>query len=208
MEKKEAGKMAEVRKPGRPKKYKAAAFEKAVEAYFNSISYEEPYRKAEVATEEDGTIIMDHYGHPLQKMVPVVTADGQPAKITRWVEPPSIRALCLYLGIDKSTFDRYGKLESDEDLDDMDDKEREKFCVTVTHARGRVEAYLEPRLEDKNAQRGVAFNLAHNYGWKEKKEISLDQETRQAVETAGVGMTDAQRLQWLKERGVDVSKWE
>jgi hypothetical protein len=67
-------------------------------------------------------------------------------------------------------------------------------------ARGRVEAYLTERLEDGKASRGAIFSLQHNFGWKERQEISLDEPTRKAV-TQPKTMTMAERLEILREIG-------
>lgn len=195
--------MAQIRKPGRPKKYTAAGFEKACEAYFDSISYLEPVMKPVVRRDDKGYPILDRYGHQQVRYEQVITANGKPCVETRWVEPPSLTALCLYLGIDRATFARYG-------TEDPDNPESERFCNTVTRARGRVEAYLESKLEDKSAARGAIFNLQQNFGWKEKKEVELGPQTQSAMAVgAGLqGLSMAEKIAMLKEAGMDVSKWE
>jgi hypothetical protein len=195
--------MAKIRKPGRPKRYTAAGFEKACEAYFNSISYMEPMMKSVVRRDKDGYPILDKYGHSQVKTEQIVTADGSLCFETRWVEPPSLTALCLYLGIDRATFARYG-------TPDPDNPDSERFCNTVTRARGRVEAYLESRLEDKSAARGAIFNLQQNFGWKEKREVELGPQTQSAMAVgAGLqGLSMAEKIAMLKDAGMDVSKWE
>lgn len=196
--------MATIRKPGRPKKYTAASFQRACEAYFDSISYLEPRMKRVAVLTEDGLPELDGFGHQKFKHQQVVTADGKPAFETCWTEPPSLTGLCLYLGIDRATFARYGT------PDPENPEESERFCNTVTRARGRVEAYLESRLEDKSAARGAIFNLQQNFGWKEKKEIELGTGAQSAVAVgAGLqGMTMADKIAMLKEAGMDVSAWE
>lgn len=196
--------MAAVRKPGRPKKYTAKGFEKACEAYFDSISYLEPRMKPVVKRDEQGFPVLDKFGHQQIRYEQVITADGNPCFETVWAEPPSLTGLCLYLGIDRATFARYGTYDPD------NPEESERFCNTVTRARGRVEAYLESRLEDKSAARGAIFNLQQNFGWKEKKEVELGPGAQNAVAVgAGLqGMTMAEKIAMLKEAGVDVSAWE
>lgn len=194
--------MAKVRKTagGREKKYTAAALERTCEAYFASISYEETVMKSVPATDEDGVLLKDDKGHTMYKHIPVITKDGKEAVQTVWIEPPSIMGLCLFLGLHRSTFLRYGDMNGD-------DEESERFRNTVTRARGRVEAYNISRLEDKSAARGAIFNLQNNFGWSEKKEVELAEKTREAV-TYGAGMTMKEKIQWLKEQGVDVSAFE
>lgn len=195
--------MAAIRKPGRPKKYTAKAFEEACEAYFDSICYYEKKLRPVVQRDEEGFPVLDRFGHPLVKWEQVVTADGRPAFETVWIEPPSLSALCLFLGIDRATFCRYG-------TPNPDDPNSERFCNTVTRARGRVEAYLESRLEDKQASRGAMFNLEQNFGWRYRKEIEYKPGAQNAdAMGAGMqGMSMAEKLAMLKEAGVDVSAWE
>lgn len=196
--------MAAIKKPGRPKKYTAAGFQRACEAYFNSICYQEKKLKRVIVMGEDGTPVMDDKGHIRYRYEQIKTADGKLAYETVWIEPPSLTGLCLYLGIDRATFSRYGTYDPD------NPEESEKFCNTVSRARGRVEAYLEGRLEDKSAARGAIFNLQQNFGWKEKKEVELGPGAQNAVAVgAGLqGMTMADKIAMLKEAGVDVSAWE
>ena len=188
--------MAAISKPGRPKKYTAAGFQRACEAYFNSISYLEPRMKPVVKRDDHGFPILDKYGHQQIRYEQITTADGKPAFETCWTEPPSLTGLCLYLGIDRATFSRYGTYDPD------NPEESERFCNTVTRARGRVEAYLESRLEDKSAARGAIFNLQQNFGWKERKEVELGAGAQKAV--AAATMTMEEKLALLKEIGAEV----
>ena len=194
--------MSKVRKTtgGREKKYTAAALERGCEAYFNSISFEEPVMKTVPATDEDGIFLKDDKGHTMYKQVPVKTLDGKDAVQTVWIEPPSIMGLCLFLGLHRSTFLRYGDL-------DGEDEESKRFRNTVTRARGRVEAYNIAKLEDKSAARGAIFNLQNNFGWAEKKEVEMGEKTREAV-AYGQGMTMKEKIEWLKAQGMDVSGFE
>lgn len=188
--------MAAIRKPGRPKKYTPASFQRACEAYFNSISYQKAKMRAAPVFDEEGFPVLDDFGHQKVQFKQVITADGKAAFETCWTEPPSLTGLCLYLGIDRATFSRYGS------YDPENPEESEKFCNTVTRARGRVEAYLESRLEDKSAARGAIFNLQNNFGWKEKKEMELGAGAQKAV--ASASMTMEEKLALLKEIGAEV----
>lgn len=139
---------------GRPrgtKKYTAKALRDACNAYFDAISYEEPVTKQVLVFDKGGLLVLDKYGHPAKRPEPVITRDGREATRICWTEPPSLLALCLHLGIDKSTFARY----------QQDDKLR----PVATEAKCRVEAYLAAKLEEKGAANGVKFNLTHNFGW-------------------------------------------
>ena len=188
--------MAAIRKPGRPRKYSAGTFQKECENYFNSISYKKPKMRGEPVFDEEGFPVLDDFGHQKIQFKPVITANGKQAMDTVWTEPPSLTALCLYLGIDRATFSRYGTYDPEHP------EESEKFCNTVTRARGRVEAYLESRLEDKSAARGAIFNLQQNFGWKERKEVELGAGAQRAV--AAAAMTMEEKLALLKEIGAEV----
>ena len=195
--------MAKVGRPMGTKKYSAKAFARACEGYFASISYEEPILKQEWVLDEAGVVRLDENGHALKKYVPVKTADKKQAKRTCWAEPPSMQGLYLYLGIDKSTFCRYA-------TPNREDPDSDSYCETAARARGRVEAYLVGRMEEKGASAGVKFNLENNFGWSTKKEVEFGDGAKEAVTAAAAiqGMTMAEKIAALKEMGVDVSEWE
>lgn len=193
-----AKEVAGVAKIGRPmgtKKYTAAAFSRGCKAYFASISYQRPVTRPEMILDDDGCPVLDDYGHTRYKQVPIITADGKEAWETCWIEPPSIQALCLHLGIDASTFSRYQK-------PDPEDPDGEKLAEAARLAKARVEAYLISRLEDKGAANGTKFNLQHNFGWMEKKEIELGAGAQKAV--TATSMTMEEKLALLKEIGAEV----
>ena len=192
---KEVAGMAKIGRPMGTKKYKAATFRRGCEAYFASISYRRPVTQPEMILDDDGCPVLDDYGHTRYKQVPIITADGKEAWETCWIEPPSIQALCLHLGIDTSTFSRYQK-------PDPEDPDGEKLAEAARLAKARVEAYLISRLEDKGAANGTKFNLQHNFGWMEKKEIELGAGAQKAV--TATSMTMEEKLSLLKEIGAEV----
>lgn len=191
--------MAKIRKPGRPRKYTAAAFAKACEAYFASISYQEAVYRKVPQHNEDGTPKLDKNGHQMFTEEQIRTANGKPAFVTKWIEPPGIMALCLYLGIDESTFLRYGELRISETMSEQEKAEAEQFCRTASRARGRVKAYLSEMTQDPKAARGAIWNLQQNFGEKEHREISLDENTRKAI--SATGMTMQEKFALLKNVG-------
>ncbi len=199
---KEVAGMAKIGRPMGTKKYKAATFRRGCEAYFASISYRRPVTRPEMILDDDDCPVLDDYGHTRYKQVPIITADGKEAWETCWIEPPSIQALCLHLGIDASTFSRYQK-------PDPEDPDGEKLAEAARLAKARVEAYLISRLEDKGAANGTKFNLQHNFGWMEKKqEDSNGGAGSSKIEEQLTGKTMAEKLQMLQEAGVDMSLWE
>lgn len=191
--------MARIGRPKGSKKYTAAGFRKACNGYFNSISYETTVMRQKADLDDAGYPQLDAFGHIKYKHEPIVTADGNEAKELRWIEPPSIQGLCLYLGIDAATFWRY-----------TNDEEDLSLAKEAKLAKARVEAYLISRLEDKSAANGTKFNLQHNFGWMDRKT-----EDKTELGAGGYpasdrlnGMTMEEKIKMLREAGVDTSLWE
>jgi len=148
-------------KPGRPKKYGSKkALAEAVERYFHSISRTVP--------------ALDALGQP------ICNDDGDEIKLTEYLRPPSVSSLCLYLGIDRSTWQNY-----------CDTKQHPEFKAITSETRARIEAYLEEELltRTKGVQ-GIIFNLQNNFGWKQKQEVGLDDETRKSIERQNMSVYD------------------
>lgn len=172
------------------RKYKSpAAFARAVERYFDAIRVVQPLIVAEpdYKMQADGTygVELDAFGHPKKRFVQKIAADGSPAMEEIWIKKPSMAGLCLFLGIHRSTWAEYGK--------------KEGYADTVERARGRVEEYLAGKVLEKGAAAGAKFSLQHNCGWKERQEISLDAQTREAVSKK---MTMTEQLALLRELGL------
>lgn len=128
---------------GRQKKYKSGrALICAVERYFRSIT-----RTVKAKDEESGRTILNDVGEPIE--------------IIEYVRPPCVSGLCLYLGIDRSTWSNYAH-----------DPEYREACAL---ARGRIEAYLEEQLlTRRKGIQGVIFSLQNNYGWRQRQDIVSD----------------------------------
>ena len=139
---------------GRPKKYTKKSLREAIERYFRSIS-----RTVPAKDDTGGTIRND---------------DGEDIRVVQFVIPPSITGLCLYLGIDRSTWQNY-----------CDGEEHPEFRSVTALTRQRIEAYLEQELltREKGVQ-GIIFNLQNNYGWKQKQELELGGKTRETMRHA------------------------
>lgn len=145
---------------GRPKKYTKKSLREAVDRYFRSISRTIPARDL------TGAVVKND--------------DGEDIMVVQFVVPPSISSMCLYLGIDRSTWQNYA------------DPELHPEMKSVTaDARARIEAYLEEQLltRDKGLQ-GIIFNLQNNYGWKQKQEVELGKETRRTMATEGMSIKE------------------
>lgn len=117
---------------------------------------------------------------------------GGEAWAAEYKKPPTVSGLCLYLGIDRSTWQNY----SDRSL-------HPEFAEITAMARVRMEAYLEEQLltREKNVQ-GLIFNLQNNYGWREKRDVELGGETRQAVASGAQAqsMSIAEKMALLEEQ--------
>lgn len=139
---------------GRPKKYTKKGLREAIERYFRSISRTIPAR------DDTGGIIRND--------------DGEEIKVVRFVVPPSVTGMCLYLGIDRSTWQNYADAALHPEL-----------AGICQGARTRIEAYLEQELltREKGVQ-GIIFNLQNNYGWKQKQEVELGKDTRESMKHA------------------------
>lgn len=161
-------------KPGRKKKYGTVKeLAQAVDAYWNSISYEKPavictptgevgedgsikYATKMLTMNEDGSVKLD--------------GTGKPKTITEYLEPPSVAGLCVFLGISKETWTDYAK-----------DEKLSPVCIRF---KLRLEKYLLGRLNSekgKNVQ-GIIFNLKNNFGYADKVEHSGATAVRIAME--------------------------
>ncbi len=149
---------------GREKKYTAKALCESVEKYFASICRTAP------VTELVPTGELDERGHKIFELQPVMNDLNEIMLRKEYVIPPTVSGLCEYLGIHRSTWANY----CDKDL-------HPEFFDTTTRARGRMRAYLEEQLLTRKDVRGVIFDLQNNYGYSEKREIELGQETKKVL---------------------------
>ncbi len=145
---------------GRRKKYTKKSLKLEIDRYFGSIS------RVVQATEMVDSGKRDDRGRPIMIPVPIKNDAGNPIMVTEYIVPPSVSGLCLYLGIDRSTWQNY----------------REDWPEVTEEARARIEAYLEGELltREKSVQ-GIIFNLQNNYGWRQKQEVELGEKTREAA---------------------------
>ena len=142
---------------GAPKKYKTAkALEKAVDAYFDSITREKRM------TEMVPTGERDKMGHMIYEPIEVTNKRGEPVIVTEYLVPPSVGDLAEFLGIHRSTWHDY-----------CDPEKHPEFSDTTTQALGRIHAYLERESLTRSGKdlKGVIFNLENNFGYKERLEV-------------------------------------
>ena len=158
---------------GRKKKYTRKSLKLGIDRYFNSIS------RTIQAMEAVDSGKRDERGRPIFKQMPIKNNEGDPIMVTEYVVPPSVSGLCLHLGIERSTWQNY----------------RTEFPEITEEARARIEAYLEGELlTRKKSVQGIIFNLQNNYGWREKREVELGEETRKA---AACSMSPAEKLELI-----------
>lgn len=137
-----------------------AKFARAVTAYFDAISYELPY------TREDGS--------------PICNLNGDPIILVKYITPPSLQELHLFLHIDSSTWDNY--------------RAKEGYNEVCAEAKLRVEAYLTEQVNTRDRPQGIMFNLENNFDWKNKKEVDLGEGTRKAMQLASMTIEEKKNL--------------
>lgn len=75
-------------------------------------------------------------------------------------EPYAMAGLAYYLGMDRKTLLHYS--------------EREEFVPAIKHARAKIEADVERRMNNKDTfTPGLIFNAKNNFDWKDKTESDL-----------------------------------
>ena len=197
---KKRNKLVKGGKLGRPKKLTPEELRRGVEAYFASITYQEPVTREEPVVldvdPETGAVTfqLDKMGHRMVRQVSVLGANGKPLMRTVFIEAPGDFGLCNYLKISRDTWDRYGhmleRLEAagnrqqatgdggdrgpgDPAPTDEEMREALDYAEIYTLARGRVCAYLESAAESKGG-RGAQFKLERIYGLTERKDVHVD----------------------------------
>ena len=105
---------------------------------------------------------------------------GEPIRVRKFAVPPTTCGMCVQLGIDRSTWSNY-----------CDPVLHPEFQEVTHMARAVLEGYLEEELTKRTTNvSGLKFNLQNNFGWREKKEVEIGAETRGAVKTEGVSLSD------------------
>lgn len=133
---------------GRERKYTTAArLARAVEGYWNSISYERPV----VVSVPTGAVDMAGDVRYASKILPITERE--------FFREPSVGGLCLHLGISKQTWSSY---QHSEELGRV----CEEFML-------RLEDHLVNKLDGNKTKtvQGVVFNLKNNFGWKDKTDV-------------------------------------
>ena len=173
---------------GREKKYTARTLEREVKAYFRKI------RRTVSVYDYEETGEYNKKGMPIMKRVVALGDDGQPMTTVEYIKPPSLSALCLSLGISRTTWAKYARDES--------------MAHIVEAARLETETYWAEQLSGKNAQ-GAKFALQNACGWRgtwsEKLEVDLtDHETK--GQKAAKSMTLEEKQQVLMQAGLAMAE--
>ena len=153
------------------KKYTPRTLGKAVQRYFDSISRDEP------VLERKPTGELDKYGHPVYADESVTNRLGEPLVRLVFLEPPTVSAMCLALGIHRSTWAEYAN--------------KPEYADTTSYAQGVMRAWNERELLVRPGKDigGIKFNLENNYGYRD----------RQAVICSGMSVEEY--LRSLEEQG-------
>lgn len=142
-------------KAGMPRKYDSAKkLDAAIERYFNSITRKVP--------------VVDENGQAVRN------AAGEEVMRVEYITPPSVISMCLYLGINKRTWANY-----------CDAGKHPEFAAVTERASMRHEAYLvEESIRREKSVQGILFNLQNNYGYRQKAEVEVGEETRRVAADA------------------------
>lgn len=123
----------------------------------------------------------------------ILNENGNKLWYTKYLIPPSVQDLCLFLGIVPRTWEKYCQ--------------REEFHDVTAQIRLLLEGYLVRELNTRELDGrkidGIKFNLTHNYNWKEKREVELGAETRRDT-VAAMSLAEKQRL--LREAAAGFSE--
>lgn len=138
----------------------AAALRKAIDAYFRAITYEQTLMEVYDTGERTNK------GKPIMAERELCDMDGKPIRVVRYAVAPTRQGICLALGISKDTWENY--------RDPTQDGTYPGFCAVCAEAELRIEAYLAEQVTQRTGNvNGLMFNLQNNYGWKEKKDVTV-----------------------------------
>lgn len=96
---------------------------------------------------------------------------GNTLTYTKYLLPPSVQDLCLHLGITPRTWENYCKDPIFESITERTKLLLEGYLVRELSSRELLGAKVE----------GIKFNLTHNYNWKERREVDVGENTRDAM---------------------------
>ena len=137
------------------KKYNAKQLEKAVIAYFASISRHVTIR------EKYETGDKDEYGHAILAERDVLNDAGEAIRKLEYLVPPTVGGLCDYLGLHRSTWSEYAK--------------RDETKAVCQMAKDKMLRWNEEQLLLRSGKdvKGIQFNLEANYDYRGKVDINV-----------------------------------
>lgn len=168
-------------------KYTPAELADAVESYFNSI------KRTAAATELVPTGETARNGSPKMALEPILDGDGKPVMVEKWIVPPTITSLCLFLNISKMTWSEYSR--------------RKGYSEICEHAKEVCREYLERELLTRDRVDGVKFALqfAHGYGIKDGEKNGASADAQNApVKSSKMSMAELREvLELIRNGGAD-----
>lgn len=164
---------------GAKRKYGARSLRKALEGYFASIS------RTITLTERVPTGETDEWGHEVKKTVDICNDAGEPIRRRIFEVPPSIGAMCDYLGIHRSTWDNYCDTSLNPDLVEATEWVNEQLL-----------AYLEMELLTRSGSnlKGIIQYLQNHYGYAERREVEMGPGARKAMTVATIPASERAAL--------------
>ena len=150
-------------KGGRPRLFKDTPedierWDKLMEGYIDSITY----KKNVIVNKDTGE--KDKKGNIIYRDEYVTDAEGNKVQELAFHTIPSFLGLVNYLGLDKDTVQKYGKMDG--------------FSVSYKKVLSVIEAYTADLLQTKNNVAGVIFTLKNNFGWQDKKELEVTSKSK------------------------------
>ena len=141
----------------------------------------------------------DYFQHCLDTIITVQHAHSKGITEVKTPTPPTMAGLACWLGIARETLNQYGKGNIPEQIQAKDETAAKAFSDIIMHARDRIHANnVEMGIVGAYEPKINALNLASNYGYSIKSEVSQSgtltvqvvnyapQETRQVTQEDGL----------------------
>ncbi len=164
---------------GRKKYDTEAALYDAVEGYFDSITYREQAREV-IGCDKMGYYL---YGDPL------CNTKGEPIILLKYAEPPSVAALCLFIGVPRSTWYFW-----------QDD---DRFSLIIEGALTRIDAYRrQVAIEDGKRSRGAQFLISRSEdaaAARAQRKLDDVRTAEEAARSSGAVLSSEEKLRAIED---------